>query len=37
MLMLEKRGESKNINVTFMTFAGYCPLFGTLPCADDQD
>lgn len=20
-----------------MTFAGYFPLFGTLPCADDQD
>lgn len=37
MLMLLKRGERKNINVIFTTSAGYCPLFGTLPCADDQD
>lgn len=37
MPMLYKRGHSKNVNVIFMTFAGYFPLFGTLSCADDQD
>lgn len=36
-IMLQKTGKSKSVTVIFLMSAGYCPIFGTLPGADDQD
>lgn len=36
-IMLQKTGKSKSVTVIFLMSPGYCPIFGTLPGADDQD